>query len=95
MVKVKGVKFYPKELLFILAATEGLNFRNYQVVVSSREDGTDTVTLHVENESDTDTANIDTTELGKRIRNATGIGMNEIRMEPAVEGELVVDERFG
>ena len=95
MVKVKGVKFYPKELLFILAATEGLNFRNYQVVVSAREDGTDAVTLHVERKEDTDAANINTDELGKRIRNATGIGMNEIKVEPAVEGELVVDKRFG
>ena len=95
MVKVKGVKFYPKELLFILAATEGLNFRKYQVVVSAREDGTDAVTLRVEGEAGTDAADIDTTELGKRIRNATGIGMNEISVEPAVEGEVVVDKRFG
>lgn len=93
MVKVKGIKLYPKELLFILAATKGLNFRNYQVVVSSREDGTDEVTLRVE-VADTST-NIDTDELGRRVRNATGIGMNEIKVEAAVEGEVVVDKRFG
>ena len=94
MVKIKGVKVYPKELLFILAATPGLNFRNYQLELSSRPDGTDQVVLHLEHEADTDPANIDTTELGKRVRNATGVGMNEIRLEPSVTGDLVVDKRF-
>lgn len=91
MLKIKGVKFYPKELLFILASIEGLNFRNYQIVVSSREDGTDTVKLNVE--GDASKVNID--ELAKTLRAATGIGMNEIDVLASFEGELVVDERFG
>ena len=93
MVKVKGVKVYPKELLFILAATKGLNFRNYQLELSSRPDGTDQVVLHLEREAGTD-VEIDTAELGNRIRSATGVGMNEIRLEVAVTGGLVVDRRF-
>ncbi len=89
MVKLKGVKFYPKELLFILAATPGINFRSYQVVCSHNASGTDHVVLRLEGEAGTDT-----TELAQRIRSATGIGMNEIRIEEKVEGDLVVDERF-
>ncbi len=94
MVKIKGVKVYPKELLFILAATKGLNFRNYQLVVSSKPDGTDQVVLRVEHEADADLAAIDTTELAKRIRIATGVGMNEIKLAASVTGETVVDARF-
>ena len=89
MVKIKGVKVYPKELLFILAGTKGLNFRNYQLVVGSREDGTDTVRLRLEGDS-----TIDISEIAQRIRTATGVGMNEIVVEESVMGELVVDERF-
>lgn len=47
------------------------------------------VTLRLEGDPATDTR-----ELGERIRRALGIGMNEIRLEPSVTGELVVDERF-
>ncbi len=94
MVKIKGVKVYPKELLFILAATKGLNFRKYQLELSLRPDGTDSVVLHLEHETDADLTNIDTTELGKRVRSATGVGMNEIRLEASVTGNLVVDKRF-
>lgn len=90
MIKVKGVKFYPKELLFLLAGTPGLNFRAYQVVITRRADGTDVVTLRVEGEPSTDTR-----ALAERVRQATGIGMNEIRVEPEVSGALVRDERYG
>ena len=90
MVKLKGVKLYPRELLFLLAATPGLNFRNYQLVVGSRPDGTDTVTLRAEGQADTDTG-----ELAQRIRRATSVSMNAIHVEDKVEGELVIDERFG
>ncbi len=89
MVKLKGVKFYPKELLFLLAGTPGVNFRNYQLVVTSQGDGTDFVSLRLEGEPGTDTR-----ELQRRIRAATGVGMNEIRLETVVTGDLVVDERY-
>ena len=88
MVKVKGVKLYPRELLFLLAGTAGVNFRNYQVVLSSRPDGTDVLTLRLEGSPDAD---LET--LKRRLRGALGIGVNEIRLEPSVTGELVVDER--
>ena len=90
MVKVKGVKFYPKELLFILASVPGLNFRNYQVVLTSAESGTDYVTLKLEGKNDTKLG-----DLAERLRSATGIGMNEIEVLPSVEGDLLVDKRFG
>ena len=90
MLKIKGVKFYPRELLFILAGIEGLNFRNYQIEVSSREDGTDTVKLNIEG----DAAKVNVDELAKTLRIATGIGMNEIEIHEEFSGELVVDKRF-
>ena len=90
MLKIKGVKFYPRELLFILAGIEGLNFRNYQIEVSSRKDGTDTVKLNIEG----DAAKVDIDELAKTLRIATGIGMNEIEIHEEFSGELVVDKRF-
>ena len=89
MVKVKGVKVYPKELLFLLAGTSGLNFRHYQLVLQRGEGGTDRAVLRVEGDPATDTQ-----ELAKRIRSALGVGMNDIRVEEKVEGNLVVDERF-
>lgn len=89
MVKVKGVKLYPRELLFLLAGTPGLNFRNYQVVITRTPAGTDHLRLRVEGDPATDTA-----ELSRRLRAALGIGINEIRVEESVEGELVRDERF-
>lgn len=89
MVKVKGIKLYPKELLFLLAGTEGLNFRNYQLIISSKPDGTDAVMLRVEGEAGTEIS-----DLAGRIRAATGISMNDIRVEEKVEGELVRDQRF-
>lgn len=89
MVKVKGVKFYPKELLFILAGTPGLNFRKYKVVLTSTESGTDHVSLRLEGEENTDIEG-----LAERLRQATGIGMNEIEVLPSVEGALVVDKRY-
>lgn len=89
MVKVKGVKFYPRELLFILAATPKINFRNYQVVVESSAAGTDVIHLILEGEE-----NVDTTALAQRIRSATGIGMNSITVQAEVAGELLVDKRY-
>ena len=89
MVKVKGVKVYPKELLFLLAGTPGLNFRHYQLVLQRGESGTDRALLRVEGDPATDTQ-----DLAGRIRSALGVGMNDIRVEETVEGELVVDERF-
>ncbi|MEZ4629371.1 MAG: AMP-binding protein [Deinococcales bacterium] len=89
MIKLKGVKFYPRELLFILAATPGLNFRNYQVIAEHSAQGTDLAILRVEGDPTTDTR-----QLKERIRQATGINMNEIRIESKVEGDLVLDKRF-
>ena len=89
MVKLKGVKVYPRELLFLLAATEGLNFRKYQLRVERGADGTDRAALHIEGDPNTNTI-----ELASRIRNALGVGMNEIHIEDSVEGDLVVDERY-
>ena len=89
MVKVKGVKVYPKELLFLLAGTPGLNFRHYQLVLQRSDGGTDRAVLRVEGNPATDTQ-----ELAKRIRSALGVGMNDIRVEEKVEGNSVVDERF-
>ena len=89
MVKLKGVKVYPRELLFLLAATEGLNFRKYQLRVMRSPEGTDYVALQLEGDPNTNTL-----ELAKHIRAALGIGMNEIHIQDTVEGELVVDERY-
>ena len=89
MVKLKGVKVYPKELLFLLAGTEGLNFRHYQLVLQRGSGGTDRAVLRVEGDPATDTQ-----DLAKRIRSALGVGMNDIRVEETIKGDLVVDERF-
>lgn len=89
MVKLKGVKVYPRELLFLLAGTEGLNFRKYQLRVTRSPEGTDYAQLHLEGDPNTNTF-----ELAKRIRSALGVGMNEIHVQDSVEGDLVVDERY-
>ena len=89
MIKLKGVKVYPRELLFLLAATEGLNFRKYQLRVKRGPEGTDIASLRIEGDPNTNTF-----ELAERIRSALGVGMNEIHVEDEVEGDLVVDERY-
>ncbi len=90
MVKIKGVKVYPKELLFVLAGTPGLNFRHHQLRLGRKPDGTDFVRLRVEGPAGTDVG-----ELAVRLRRALGIGIDEIEVAPEVVGDLVVDERFG
>lgn len=91
MVKVKGVKLYPKELLFLLAGTGGVAFRNYQLVLERDEQGADRVRLRVQRKPG---ATVDVGDLQARLRRATGIGMNEIVVEDEVDGDLVADRRF-
>ena len=43
MLKVKGVKLYPKELGAILASIPGLDAQQYQLVVSRTASGTDSL----------------------------------------------------
>ena len=74
---------------FLLAGTDGLNFRKYQLRVTRSPEGTDYVQLHLEGDPNTNTF-----ELAKRIRAALGVGMNEIHVQDTVEGDLVVDERY-
>jgi len=89
MVKVKGVKLYPKELAFLLAGTAGVDHRHYQLVIDHQEGGSDTVILRVQGEPGTDIR-----ELSLRIQRATGIRMNAIVVEEQCAGDLVVDQRF-
>ncbi len=88
MVKVKGVKLYPKELGPILASVPGLDSKQFQLVISRTGSGTDHLKLQVLGES-----NADTSKLEPMFRKALGIGMNELQVVEKLEGELVVDTR--
>ena len=91
MVKAKGVKLYPKELLFLLAGTRGVAFRNYQLVLDRDASGADVVRLRIQRQPG---GTVDVEDLQARLRRATGIGINEIVVEDSVDGDMVVDHRF-
>jgi phenylacetate-CoA ligase len=88
MVKVKGVKLYPRELGPILASVPGLDAKQFQLVISRTQSGTDHLKLHLLGE-----ASADTSKLEPMFRQALGIGMNEMRLVDKLEGGLVVDTR--
>ena len=88
MVKVKGVKLYPRELGPILASVPGLDPKQFQLVISRTRSGTDHLQLQVLGE-----ATADTSKLEPMFRKALGIGMNEMRVVEKLEGGLVVDTR--
>jgi phenylacetate-CoA ligase len=88
MVKVKGVKLYPKELGPILASVPGLDPKQFQLVISRTGSGTDHLKLHVLGKPDADTS-----KLEPMFRKALGIGMNEVQVVEKLEGGFVVDAR--
>lgn len=91
MVKAKGVKLYPKELLFLLAGTPGVAFRHHQLVLERDASGADVVRLRIQAEAG---ATVAVQDLGERLKRATGIRFDDIVVAPSVEGDLVVDRRF-
>ncbi len=90
MIKLKGIKFYPKELAFVLAGTSGVDHRHYQVRVTSRPDGGDRAELWVQRGD----GDLDVPALARSLRSATGIRLDDIVPLDTVEGEVLVDERF-
>lgn len=94
MVKLKGIKVYPKELLFLLAGTPGVRFRRYQLRLARRPDGTDHATLRVEADPEAG-APVDREALAERVRHAIGVRVDALEVVDAVEGPVLVDERFG
>ncbi len=91
MLKVKGVKFWPSQISGVLRAFPGLTSR-YQVVVRTKR-GVDFLLLMVEGD-DTSSPGID--ELSKRLKQATLLAFNEIRVVSRLDkGPTVIDERKG
>lgn len=87
MVKVKGVKLYPTELAPLLMAF-GIDPRGgAQLVVESKEGGTDKLTLRIKAESVPP-------QLGPALQQATGIRLDDIQADPALEGPPLVDKRY-
>ncbi len=87
MVKVKGVKLYPTELAPLLMAF-GIDPRGgAQLVVESKEGGTDKLTLRIKAEAVPP-------QLGPALQQATGIRLDDIQADPALEGPPLVDKRY-
>jgi len=87
MVKVKGVKLYPTELAPLLMAF-GIDPRTgAQLVVETKEGGTDKLTLRIKAEAVPP-------QLGPALHQATGIRLDEIQADPALEGPPLVDKRY-
>ncbi|GIW24217.1 phenylacetate--CoA ligase family protein [Meiothermus sp.] len=87
MVKVKGVKLYPTELAPLLMAF-GIDPRGgAQLVVETKEGGTDKLTLRIKAESVPP-------QLAPALQQATGIRLDEIQADPALEGPPLIDRRF-
>lgn len=87
MVKVKGVKLYPTELVPILIG-HGLEAKNAQVVVESKEGGTDKLTLRLK-------ANQVPSGLETALQKATGLRFDALVAEPDLEGPMLIDKRYG
>ncbi len=87
MVKVKGVKLYPTELAPMLMAF-GIDPRTgAQLVVETKEGGTDKLTLRIKAEAVPP-------QLGPALQQATGIRLDDIQADPALEGPPLVDKRY-
>jgi phenylacetate-CoA ligase len=87
MVKVKGVKLYPTELAPVLMAF-GIDPRGgAQLVVETKEGGTDKLTLRIKAEAVPP-------QLGPALQQATGIRLDDIQADPALEGPPLVDKRY-
>jgi len=87
MVKVKGVKLYPTELAPVLMAF-GIDSRGgAQLVVETKEGGTDKLTLRIKAEAVPP-------RLGPALQQATGIRLDDIQADPALEGPPLVDKRY-
>ncbi len=87
MVKVKGVKLYPTELAPLLMAF-GIDPRGgAQLVVETKEGGTDKLTLRIKAEAVPP-------QLGPALHQATGIRLDDIQADPALEGPPLVDKRY-
>lgn len=86
MVKVKGVKLYPTELAPLLMAF-GIDPRSgAQLVVETKEGGTDKLTLRIKAEAVPP-------QLGPALQQATGIRLDDIQADPTLEGPPLVDKR--
>jgi phenylacetate-CoA ligase len=88
MLKVKGVKLYPKELGPILASIPGLDSKQHRLIVSRTATGTDSLELRVVGE-----ANAELKPLEVRFRAALGINMNSVRVVESLDGPMVTDLR--
>ncbi len=87
MVKVKGVKLYPTELAPMLMAF-GIDPRGgAQLVVETKEGGTDKLTLRIKAEAVPP-------QLGPALQQATGIRLDDIQADPTLEGPPLVDKRY-
>jgi phenylacetate-CoA ligase len=87
MVKVKGVKLYPTELAPLLMAF-GIDPRTgAQLVVETKEGGTDKLTLRIKAEAVPP-------QLGPALQQATGLRLDDIQADPALEGPPLVDKRY-
>lgn len=87
MVKVKGVKLYPTELAPLLMAF-GIDPRSgAQLVVETKEGGTDKLILRVKAEAVPP-------QLGAALQQATGIRLDEIVAVSELEGPPLVDKRY-
>jgi phenylacetate-CoA ligase len=88
MLKVKGVKLYPKELGPILASIPGLDSKHFQLHVSRTATGTDSLELRVVGDSGADLG-----PLEARFRAALGINVNSVQIVESLEGPMVTDSR--
>jgi phenylacetate-CoA ligase len=88
MLKVKGVKLYPRELGPILASIAGLDSKQYQLIVSRTATGTDSIELRVVGDSSADLRLLEA-----RFRAALGINMNSVRIVESLEAPMVTDSR--
>ncbi|GIW35690.1 phenylacetate--CoA ligase family protein [Meiothermus sp.] len=87
MVKVKGVKLYPTEMAPLLMAF-GIDPRGgAQLVVETKEGGTDKITLRIKAEAVPP-------QLAPALQQATGIRLDDIQADPALEGPPLVDKRY-
>ncbi len=88
MVKVKGVKLYPTELAPLLMAF-GLDPRGgAQVVVETKEGGTDKLTLRIRAEAVPP-------QLGPALQQSTGLRFDAIEAVATLEGPPLLDKRYG
>ncbi len=91
MLRVKGLKFYPSQVAFVLAGTPGVSPRDYRIIVSRPEYKTDRVELELKGNP----SEVDIEQLQDRLKQKILFTMSRITIKQDLESGIHVEDQRG